>query len=99
LKDDLRERIKSSDAVVAMAIANNFTFLVWNQREDGRDGGAEIYTIRVQNKEKIGEIEPGMLEGILSLSREESDRFTAELMADNRESFLSSLIGKWGSRF
>ncbi len=85
--------------VVGMAIENNHTFLVWNEMKEGREHGADIYTIRVKNKENIGELEKGIPEGVGQLSRGKSDKFTGELMKENRGSLLSLLFGNWGSRF
>ncbi|KXB05726.1 hypothetical protein AKJ50_00055 [candidate division MSBL1 archaeon SCGC-AAA382A13] len=99
LKHDVRSFIHESDAVVGMAISEKFTFLVQNEMKEGKKWGADLYTIRVQNKEKIGEIEEGMPKEIQKLSKEESDKFTNELMKKNRESFWSLLLGKHGSRF
>ncbi|KXA90879.1 hypothetical protein AKJ64_05150 [candidate division MSBL1 archaeon SCGC-AAA259E17] len=99
LKKNVRKIIRESDVVVGMAISGKYTFLVHNEMEDGRKGGADLYTIRVQNKEKIGKIEKGMPEEIRKLSRKESNRYTKELMKENRESFWSLLLGKHNTRF
>lgn len=99
LRDDLKSIIHGCDVVVGMAIENNHTFLVWNEMEEGRKHGAEVYTIRVKNKENIGELEKGFPEGVRQLTREKSDKFTGELMKENRGSFISLLFGNWGSRF
>ncbi|MBS3786648.1 hypothetical protein KGY79_00465 [Candidatus Bipolaricaulota bacterium] len=99
LKDDLKSIVQECDVVVGMAIENKYTFLVWNEMKEGRDHGADLYTIRVKNKENIGELEKGLPEGVRQLSREKSDDFTGELMKENRSSILSILFGKWGGRF
>ncbi|MFB6291734.1 MAG: hypothetical protein ABEJ25_08435 [Candidatus Bipolaricaulia bacterium] len=99
LKDDLKPIIRESDVVLGLAVANKYTFLVWNEMKEGKSHGAQLYTIRAKNKEEIGRIEEGMPEGIARLSREESDKFTSDLIEENRESFLSALFGNWGSRF
>lgn len=99
LKDDLKSIVHGCDVVVGMAIENKYTFLVWNEMEEGKSGGAEVYTLRVKNKETIGELEQGFPEGVRKLPREESDRFTGELMKENRGSLFGLLFGNWGSRF
>ncbi len=99
LKDDLRSMIQEVDIVVGMAIENKFTFLVWNEMEEGQDHGADLYTIRVKNKENVGVLEEGFPEGTRKLDREESDSFTGELLEENRSSWLGLLFGDWGSRF
>jgi len=99
LKDDLRSMIQAVDVVVGMAIENKFTFLVWNEMEEGQDHGADLYTIRVKNKENVGVLEEGFPEGTSKLDREESDNFTGELLKENRSSWLGLLFGDWGSRF
>ncbi len=99
LKDDIRSLVRSSDAVVGMAIGNKYTFLVWNEMVEGEENGADVYTIRVKNKEKIGRLEKGFPEGTRRLTKEESDEFTGELLEENRGSLLGFLFGNWGSRF
>jgi len=99
LKDDLKSIIREVDVVLGLAIANKYTFLVWKEMEEGKAHGAELYTIRAKNKENIGEVERGMPQGIARLSREESEKFTNDLLGANRESLLSILFGNWGSRF
>lgn len=99
LKDDIRSLVRSSDAVVGMAIGNKYTFLVWNEMVEGEENGAEVYTIRVKNKEKIGRLEEGFLEDTRRLTKEESDEFTGQLLKENRGSLLGLLFGNWGSRF
>src|SRR6056297_2204794 len=84
LKDDLKSMIQEVDVVVGMAIENKFTFLVWNEMVEGQDNGANLYTIRVKNKEKVGVLEEGFPEGTRKLDREESDNFTGELLKENR---------------
>lgn len=75
LKSDLKSVIRSSDVVVGMAIENRYTFLVWNELNEAEKHGAEIYTIRVRNKEEIGEIESGRPGFIKELGRKESEVF------------------------
>ncbi|MBS3788210.1 hypothetical protein KGY63_00695 [Candidatus Bipolaricaulota bacterium] len=99
LKDDLKSIVHGCDVVVGMAIENKYTFLVWNEMEEGKEHGADIYTIRVKNKENIGELEKGFQEGTKRLSQEETDKFTGELLKQNRSSFLTLLFGNWGRRF
>lgn len=99
LKHDLRDFIHQSNVVVGMAILGNFTFLVHKEVEEGREKGAEIYTIRVRSKEEIGKIEKGVPDEIQKLSKDESDRFSNEMMKENRESIWSLLVGKRDSRF
>lgn len=99
LKDDIRSLVRSSDAVVGMAIGNKYTFLVWNEMVEGEEHGADVYTIRVKNKEKIGELEKGFPEDTRRLSKEESDEFTGEILKENRGSLLGLLFGNWRSRF
>lgn len=99
LKDDLRSVVRDCDVVVGMAIEDKYTFLVWNEMEEGSRYGADIYTIRVKDKEHIGELEEGFPEGVQQLSREKSDEFTGELMKENRSSVLSLIFGKWSGRF
>ncbi len=99
LKHDMRKFIHQSDAVVGMAVSGNFTFLVHNEMEEGRKEGAELYTIRVRSKEEIGKIEKGVPDEIRKLSRDESERFSNDMMKENRESIWSLMIGKHSSRF
>lgn len=99
LKHEVRSYIRKSDAVVGLAISGKYTFLVWNEMKEGRKWGTDLYTIRVQNKEKIGEIEKGMPGDIRKLSKDESEQFTKELMKENKETFWSILLGKHNSRF
>lgn len=99
LKDDLRSMVGEADAVVGMAIEDKFTFLVWNEMVEGEDQGADIYTIRVKNKENVGVLEDGFPEGTQKLDRDESESFTGELLKKNRSSWLGLLFGNWGSRF
>lgn len=98
LKDDLRSIIHEADVVVGMAILNKYTFLVWNEMKEGKAHGADLYTIRVKNKERIGGIEEGMLEEISELPKDESNQFTQELMKESRESLMTLLFGNWGSK-
>lgn len=99
LKDDLRSMVRKADAVVGMAVENKFTFLVWNEMVEGEDNGADVYTIRVKNKENVGVLEEGFPEGTRRLDRDESDAFTSKLLKENRSSWLGILFGNWGSRF
>jgi len=99
LKHDTKKLIKRSDVIVGMAISERYTFLVWNEMLKGKEHDAELYTIRVYDKDNIEEIEKGMPEDIIRLNKKESEKFTNELMKENRESFLSLLIGKHNTRF
>lgn len=99
LKDDLRSMVRKADAVVGMAVENKFTFLVWNEMVEGENHGADVYTIRVKNKENVGVLEEGFPEGTRRLDRDESDTFTGKLLKENRSSWLGILFGNWGSRF
>ncbi|MFW5912572.1 MAG: hypothetical protein ACOCSA_00175 [Candidatus Hadarchaeota archaeon] len=99
LKHDVMSLISSSEKVVGMSVLDKYTFLVWNELERAREEGAEVYTIRVQNKEKIGGIEKGMPEDIVKLSKEESEKFTNELLKENRDGLISTIFGHHGGMF
>ncbi|MFP4135555.1 MAG: hypothetical protein ACLFN7_03235 [Candidatus Acetothermia bacterium] len=99
IKDDLRQIVRATGGVVGMAIGNKYTFLVWNEMEEGEKHGAKLYTIRVQDKEKIGGLEKGMPRDTVRLNREDSHEFTRKLLKENRSSLLGLLFGNWGSRF
>lgn len=99
LKHDVKSLVCNSDKVVGMAVMGRYTFLVWNEMEEGEREGADLFTIDVQNKEKIGEIERGMPEDIQKLSKEESEKFTNDLLTETREGVLSVIFGKHTSRF
>ena len=99
LKKDLKSTIQKSNIVVGMAIENKYTFLVWNEMEEGKKHGADLYTIRAKDKENIGPMEKGFPEVTRKLSRKQSEKFTGELLDENRSSLFSLLFGNWGSRF
>ena len=99
LKDDLREKVRESDVVVGMAIEGKFTFLVWNELAEAEEHGADVYTIRLKNKENIGKLRKGYPAKVKKLGREESREFTGDLLKENRSSWLGLLFGNWGSRF
>lgn len=99
LKDDLRSMVREADAVVGMAIEDKFTFLVWNEMDEGQEHGADLYTIKAKNKENVGILEEGFPEGTSKLNREESESFTSELLKENRSRWLGLLFGNWGSKF
>lgn len=100
LKDDMREKVKGSDAIVGMAVSNKFTFLVWNEMKLAKENNIELYTFMVKSKSDIGPLVKGVPDNIEKLSKDESKRFAHELTKnDYRDGFLSSLVGSRKSRF
>lgn len=99
LRDSTKEKLKDSDAVVAMAVSKYFTYLVWNEMKiNGKEDN--FYTFMVESKKSIGPLVEGVPEEIEKLSKEKSEKFSYEITKkDYKEGFLSSLMGSHKSRF
>ncbi len=98
-RDDKKADLKDSEAVVAMAISDYFTYLVWKEMEiNGNEDN--FYTFIVENKSSIGPLVEGVPDDIKKLSKEESKKVSYEITKkDYKEGFLSSLFGSRGGRF
>ncbi|MBS3816023.1 MAG: hypothetical protein KGY76_00480 [Candidatus Thermoplasmatota archaeon] len=109
LKADLRSKLKSSDSIVAMAVSNCFTYLVWKEIElmeekeeemEEKEKKVKIYTFMVENKNDIGPLVEGIPDEIKKLSKKESKTLAHKLTKkDYQDGFLSSLVGSHRSRF
>ncbi len=100
LRHDIREQIHRADAVVGMAVSGKFTYVVWKELELGKERGAEVFTLMVENKNDLGPLVEGIPKDIVKLSQEDSKEFVECMIAsDLRESVLSLFIGNLGRRF
>ncbi|MFP3871651.1 MAG: hypothetical protein ACOCTR_02400 [Candidatus Natronoplasma sp.] len=102
-REQVKEELKESDGIVAMAVSGCFTYVVWKEielREKVEDEGAKIYTFMVENKDDIGPLVEGIPEDIKKLSKKESKKLSYKITkADYQDGFLTSLVGSHRSRF
>jgi len=100
LKHDIRSELERADSIVAMAVSNCFTYIVWKELEFLEKKDPDKFTFMVKDKKNVGPLVKGVPDDIKRLSKKESKKLSYQITkGDYQDGFLTSLTGSHRSRF
>lgn len=93
------KKIKKADKIVGMAVSDELLYLVWKELELAEKFDVDQYIFYVESKDSLGPLVEGVPDSLTKLSKEESKVVSHRALKDQKESFISMIVGNWGGRF